>query len=74
MKTELNLETSMPTNTNHTAALINFVNSHDLCRAELAENNTLLVSTDAVLADGGVERITETIPATLKAAREWLGY
>jgi hypothetical protein len=55
-------------------ALIDFVNSHDPCRAEPAGTNTLLVSTEAVLADRNVERITETIPATLKAARDWLGY
>ena len=63
----------MQRNTNHTA-LIEFVNSHDPCRAELAGNNTLFVSTDTVLADGSIERTTETIPATLQAARDWLGY
>lgn len=61
-------------NTNQLAALVNFVNSHDPCQAELTENNMLLVSTDAVFPDGHVERVHETIPATLKAAREWLGY
>lgn len=59
--------------TNQLAAIVDFVNAHAPCRAELA-NKVLIVSTDAVCPEGHVERVQETIPATLKAARDWLGY
>jgi len=56
-------------------ALIDFINSHDGCKVEQICNtgNALEVSS-LVCFKGQVSKVSEQIPATLKAARDWLGY
>jgi hypothetical protein len=59
----------------NTQTLITWIDSH--CTAEPTIDNgdgTLNVSCIAVGADHGVFTEYSTIPATLKAARDWLGY
>ena len=56
------------------AQLIAFVNSHDGCRVEGDEGETLKVSGEVMFPDRHVERVTERIAATLQSARDCLGY
>lgn len=53
--------------------LINFINSHDGCLVESVNGKTLTVSCYCTF-NGVCSRVSETIPATLTAARNWLGY
>ncbi|WP_186101417.1 hypothetical protein [Burkholderia gladioli] len=58
-----------------TAELIRWIDSHDL--PEPTRDNcdgTLTVACVMVGRDDDVTVERETIPATLKAARDWLGY
>ncbi len=55
-------------------SLIYFINSHDGCKVESSTSSHLTVSSYVVLADGTLTRESQTIPATLSAARDWLGY
>lgn len=55
-------------------SLVKFIRQHDPCDAFVLKNGDLRVITDEVHADGTVHRVYETIPATLKAVRDWLGY
>ncbi len=59
-----------------TERLVSFINSHDMCRVERVNpNGTLDVSSEVVhIESRKMERVTETIPATISAARDWLGY
>lgn len=54
--------------------LIAFIESHDGCKVEQCLAGRLIVSSLVVDAAGRVHRISETIPANLRAARDWLGY
>jgi hypothetical protein len=55
--------------------LITWIDSHDTAEPTIDNGDgTLNVSCTAVDAKGGVFTEYETIPATLKAARDWLGY
>lgn len=55
-------------------ALVRFIRQHDPCDATITPDGRLNVTTDEVDTSGNVSRVVETIPATLKATRNWLGY
>lgn len=57
--------------------LVRFIESHDGCLVESYDGpgaSTIKVSSEIRQPDGTIERQTETIPATLKAVKDWLGY
>lgn len=61
-----------------TARIIAYLNSHSVssgptCRG-VTPNGRLVVVSAYTDANGGSGEQTETIPATMRAAREWLGY
>ncbi|WP_261541733.1 hypothetical protein [Burkholderia multivorans] len=59
----------------NTQNLITWIDGHGTAEPTVDNGDgTLNVSCVAVAADGCVFTEYETIPATLKAARDWLGY
>lgn len=66
----------LPPPTVPTQALINFINDHAGCKVEsvLDQGARLLVSSVVIDRSGVASRETDNIAATMKAARDWLGY
>ena len=62
-------------NESELAALTRYIRSHghDVIDCD-ATAGTLFVVSAVCLPGGGVEMVTETIPATMQAVRDWLGY
>ena len=59
------------------SSLVFFIEAHHACAVESYNGPkapTMVVSSEVRQPDGTVERVKETIPATVKAVREWLGY
>jgi hypothetical protein len=62
----------------NTSKIVAFLNRHDVgfgsATVLSSTETTITVRTVEYHADGTEREIEETIPATLQAARDWLGY
>ena len=62
----------------NTSKIVAFLNRHDVgfgsATVESFTDKTITVRTVEYHADGTECEVTEVIPATIEAARDWLGY
>jgi len=63
---------------NNVAAIIKFLNAHDVgfgsATVLSSTEDTITVRCVEYKRSGESREVKETIPATIKAARDWLGY